>query len=483
MPTSAFCVHGHFYQPPREDPLTGVIPVEPGAAPYANWNERIHAECYRPNAELGNFAKISFNMGPTLMTWMAGKDPVTYARIIAQDRENYTRHGVGNAMAQSYNHTILPLANRLGKITQVRWGIADYEYRFGHRPRGLWLPETAVDSETLSILVDEGIEYTVLAPWQAADYQGDTSLPCWVELPGKRRIAVFFYNQDLSTRVSFDPGATINADSFLVDTLVPRYERKSDPDGTQLFMLASDGELYGHHQKFRDKFLDYLLDGAARSHGIELTYPGLWLQEHPPGQTVKIRENTSWSCHHGLVRWMGECDCTPGSRWKAPLRKGLSHLAALLDNVYFNAMVPLVPDPWELRHRYIHVILGELTLAELVKSAAGKPLTETDLARVKRLLAAQYERQRMFTSCGWFFDEFDRIEPKNNVAYAAQAVWLTYKATGIDLTGEALDSLKDVKSRRTGLKGETVFTQKYSKAKNANSDGADYFSAARTSSS
>ncbi len=168
MSIKAFCIHGHFYQPPREDPLTGVIPIELGAAPYANWNERILAECYRPNAELGNFAKISYNVGPTLMTWMAGRDPVTYARIIAQDKENFNRHGVGNAMAQSYNHTILPLANHLDKITQIRWGMADFQFRFGHRPLGMWLPETAIDYETLSILVEEGIEYTLLAPWQAA---------------------------------------------------------------------------------------------------------------------------------------------------------------------------------------------------------------------------------------------------------------------------------------------------------------------------
>jgi hypothetical protein len=477
MLIKAFCIHGHFYQPPREDPLTGIIPIESGAAPYTNWNERILEECYRPNAELGNFAKISYNVGPTLMTWMASRDPVTYARIIKQDKENYDRHGVGNAMAQSYNHTILPLANRLDKITQIRWGIADFQFRFGHRPMGMWLPETAVDIETLSILVDEGIEYTVLAPWQAVEYHGDSSLPCWVDLPGKRRLAVFFYDQDLSTRVSFDPGATINADTFLVDTLVPRYKRNPEQDGPQLYMLASDGELYGHHQKFRDKFLNYLLDGAARRYGIELTFPGLWLKKHPPGQTVKIRENTSWSCHHGVTRWKDECDCTPGSKWKAPLRKGFSQLAALLDNVYFNALSSFVTDPWELRHQYIHVILGETTAADLVQSMTERMLTEKEFRQVKLLLAAQYERQRMFTSCGWFFDEFDRIEPRNNVAYAAQAVWLTQKATGIDLTDQALNSLKNVKSRRTGLKGEVVFKQKYLKAKNANSEGADYFNA------
>ncbi len=291
---------------------------------------------------------------------------------------------------------------------------------------------------------------------------------------------VFFYNQDLSTRISFDPAATINADAFLIDTLLPRYNRKPEKDEPQLYMLASDGELYGHHQKFRDKFLDYLMDGAACSLGIELTYPGLWLKEHPPRQSVNILEHTSWSCHHGVMRWMDACDCTPGSKWKSPLRKGFNHLAALLDDVYFNALIPIIQDPWELRHEYIHVILGETTVAELVQSMAGRSLTAEELVRVKELLAAQYERQRMFTSCGWFFDEFDRIEPKNNVAYAAQAVWLTYKATGIDLTGQAGQVLRNVKSQRTGLNGEWVFNQKYLKAKSANAEGVDYFKASRS---
>ncbi len=212
MSIRAFCVHGHFYQPPREDPFSGVIPLETGAAPYHNWNERINAECYRPNAEWGNYRKISYNFGPTLLTWMENQDPSTYARIIEQDRDNFKHFGVGNAIAQGYNHTILPLGSRLDKVTQIRWGIADFEFRYGHKPLGLWLPETAANLETLSILAENGIEFTLLAPWQAGEASARSSLPYWVDLPEQRKIAVFFYNQDLSTRVSFDPGATINAE-------------------------------------------------------------------------------------------------------------------------------------------------------------------------------------------------------------------------------------------------------------------------------
>jgi alpha-amylase/alpha-mannosidase (GH57 family) len=188
----AFCIHGHFYQPPREDPLTGMIPTEPGAAPFRNWNQRINAECYQPNSAAGNFEKISFNIGPTLFSWLQDSDPATYARILEQDRVNFTRYGVGNAMAQSYNHTILPLATRLDKITQIKWGLEDFRYRFGHTPEGMWLPETAVDSSTLSVMVDFGIKYTILAPWQADKANLDTNRPYRVGLPGGRQMVVFF---------------------------------------------------------------------------------------------------------------------------------------------------------------------------------------------------------------------------------------------------------------------------------------------------
>ncbi len=222
MSIHGFCIHGHFYQPPREDPLTGEIPVEPGALPYRNWNERIHEQCYRPNAVQGNFEHISFNLGPTLLNWMEASDPRTVAQIVEQDHFNLEKHGVGNAMAQAYNHTILPLASRADKAIQVSWGIADFERRFGHRPAGMWLPETAVDDETLEVLVEHGIQFTILAPWQAEEPDLNPTQPYWADLPGGKRIAVFFYNQDLSTRVSFDPGSTVNADAFLTNFLLPK---------------------------------------------------------------------------------------------------------------------------------------------------------------------------------------------------------------------------------------------------------------------
>ncbi len=238
-----------------------MIPQEPGAAPYRNWNERIHDHDYRPNAILGNFERISFNIGPTLLDWMADYDPRTVQQIIDQDRWNFERQGVGNAIAQSYNHTILPLASREDKITQVRWGIADFEHRFGHMPLGMWLPETAVDEETLQILADNKIQFTILAPWQADANLLDTSQPYLVPLKNKKNITVFFYDQDLSTRISFDPAATSNADLFITQYLLPKYQPNGN-DIPKLVLVASDGELYGHHQPFRDKFLSYLMRGA-----------------------------------------------------------------------------------------------------------------------------------------------------------------------------------------------------------------------------
>jgi hypothetical protein len=458
MSNQSFGIHGHFYQPPREDPITGDIPLEPGAAPYRNWNERIHDQCYRPNAELGNFEFISFNIGPTLMHWMREFDPDTVSKIVMQERINLNRYGVGNAIAQSYHHTILPHAFREDKITQVKWGIADFEYHFGHKPLGMWLPETAVDLETLEVLVDCGIEFTILAPWQADVENVDITQPYWVELPEGKRIAVFFYHQGLSTRVSFDPGATTNADHFVWDTLQPEFRLNGqNREKSHMILIASDGELYGHHQPFREKFLAHLMNGAIKDQPFKATYPGLWLRLNPPKLTIKIRERTSWSCLHGITRWAGSCSCTPNSGWKAPLRQALNEVAKIVDEVYVKTLSPLFPEIWKIRHRYIHVILGELDIKELLSIDSPEKLDPGDERKIQLLLQAQYERQRIFTSCGWYFDDFDRIEPRNNVAYAAQAVWLTYLATGIDLAPKAAEFLHTVKSWRSGLRADAVF--------------------------
>lgn len=461
---TAFCVHAHFYQPPREDPFRGEIPLESSAAPYPNWNERIYAECYRPNAQLRNFEQISFDVGPTLFAWLEKHHPVTYQQILEQERRNLARYGVGNAMAQPYHHIILPLATTHDKIVQVYWGLVDFEHRFGHKAQGMWLPETAVDYETLEVLARAGLTFTILAPWQADVDALDPTEPYCVPLPSGAQMVVFFYQAELSGRLSFDPLATVNADHFLQEMLRafnPEKERRGDP---QLVLLASDGELYGHHQPHRDLFLSHLVNGASAALDLAMTYPALWLQEHPVSRTIGLRENTSWSCHHGVGRWTGECACTPHPQWKQGLRRALRDLAVQIDDLYVAETRSLVRDPWRLLARYIHVLLGEMSLAALLTEESQKPLTEAQIHRLDLLLQAEYERQRMFTSCGWFFEEFDRIEPRNNLAFAARAVWLVHQATQTDLEPLVLRGLEGVSDERTKLNAVQVFADALGRA-------------------
>jgi alpha-amylase/alpha-mannosidase (GH57 family) len=465
MSVRALSIHGHFYQPPREDPISGVIPSEYGASPYRNWNERIHAECYLPNAKLGNFEKISFNIGPTLFSWMNSYDPSAIRLIVAQDRVNLRQYGVGNAIAQAYNHTILPLATYEDKVTQVEWGIADFENQFGRKPMGMWLPETAADIETLNILAEHGIEFTIMAPWQADSYQLDVTEPYRVALSAGKSISVFFYHQELSSGISFNPNLTNNADEFVRDFLIPTFLGEKELRGEpQLLLIASDGELYGHHQHFRDRFLAHLVNGASSSAGIEKSYPALWLKRYPPQHWVSIREGTSWSCHHGVERWKGNCGCTSGDgRWKGYLRQAFNRLAHQVDKVYADTLSAYNIEPWKLRNAYIHVILGQLPVEELISQSAGRKLGDEQITQIRLLLEAQRERQRIFTSCGWFFDDFSRIEPRNNVAYAAQAVRLTNLAAGVNLTDQLKADLHYVVSQRTGVRGDKVLQRELQK--------------------
>lgn len=453
---SSLCIHAHFYQPPREDPLTGSIPIEPGAAPYNNWNERINDQCYRPNAELGNFSRISFDLGPTLAMWLEQNDAKTYENILAQAREVYEHDGISNVMAQSFNHTILPLATRDEKQTQIRWGITDYIYRFGWAPKGMWLPETAVDSETLELLVDNGITFTLLAPWQVEGKPVQSDLPYRVRLPGDKTITVFFYNQDLSNRVSFDSAATSNADLFVKDFVLSKSKHTKRRPGSRFLLAASDGEAYGHHHPFRDKFLAYLTTVSLQNASIENSYPAKWLAANDVLEEISIKENTSWSCHHGIKRWSEVCGCTPNGEWKQPLRAAFRRIAEYVDENYTRVLFQLNVAPEIIREAYIKVIIHEVTEDAFVEQYFHV-MDQGQKDSLKQLLRAQYERQRMFTSCAWFFDDFDRIEPRNNVAYSAAAVWLTQKATGVKCPEDVLARLKGVKSWRSGLTADLVF--------------------------
>lgn len=448
------CIHGHFYQPPREDPISNYIPDEIGAEPFHNWNERILNECYAPNARAGNFGRISFNVGPTLFRWMAEFAPDVTSMIIEQEKANFERYGTGNGMAQGYNHVILPLATYQDKVTQIRWGIGDFIFRFGHTPEGFWLPETAVDNKTLQVLSDQGIKFTILAPWQVTASQDELG-PYRVDLGENHEpIIAFTYDRELSTRISFIPEATRNGDAFLAEIV-----RTHNHNPDRLTTMASDGELYGHHQHFHDYFLTYLLTEGAAKYGVDWTYPGRWIKEHDIPHTASLNERTSWSCLHGVTRWEDECGCAPGADWKKPLRLAFNQIAEWVDQIFLDVTSTLFPDPWELRHRYIDVLTGKMTTEALCLELANGSWQPGQIRRVETLLHAQYERQRMFTSCGFYFDEFHRIEPQNNIAYAANAVWLAQSATGLDISPAILDLLRQVKSKKTGLRGDVVFSQ------------------------
>ncbi len=463
MTRPALCVHGHFYQPPREDPWTGRIPIEAGAEPYPNYNAKITAECYRPNAELRNFARISFDLGPTLASWLEAEAPDVYASIQQQARSDLGS-AAGNAMAQAYSHRILPLATRRDKVTQVRWGIADFAHRFGYQPRGMWLPETAVDSETLEVLVEHGIEFTIMAPWQAAVGDIDTRRPYRVRLSAGRSIAVFFYDAALSGDVSFNPVATMDAAAFAAGRLAssgvrPRDDSRSD-EPPPITMIATDGEFYGHHQPDREHFLNALVYREAARAGLDVVFPAAYLDRYGAKAVVELAQRTAWSCHHGIGRWSTGCDCTEGdSSWKRVAFDALTALTAELDEAYERSAASLLRDPWEARNRYVTVLLGEIPLREFLSSQATHPLSADERETATLLLEGQLYGQRMHTSCGFFWDDLARLEMRNNLSYAAQAIRRIERASGVEIEGGFRGRLRAAHSQATGLAGDEVFAE------------------------
>ena len=459
--TAYLCLHGHFYQPPREDPFTEQIPLEPTATPFANFNEKITAECYRSNAEAGNFEVISYDLGPTLAVWLEDAYPDVYQRIIDADRKHMSRYGVGNAMAQPYNHTILPLAKTRDKRTQILWGLSDFRHRYGRDATGLWLPETAVDIESLDLLAQFGIKYTVLAPWQSAA-PIDPSEPYLVPLPGGRSITVFFFNEPLSGGVSFDWNMTSNADLFAANYLPEHLvQSKCEAGEAQLVLIATDGELYGHHRPWRDKFMTHLIHIGAPAYGFEICTLERYMGMYPPTREAQLQTPSAWSCQHDLARWDTGCECTEGdSSWKGKLNLALRHLAERGDQLFERYASETLDDPWAARDAYLPVRNGWET-PESFWAQHGKhqrpPIDPLVEQRTLLLLEAQYYLQCMFTSCGFFFEDLDRIEPRNNIAFARRAISLTWQALGIDLQLDFVRELHDVKSGVTPLTGDRVY--------------------------
>ena len=466
------CIHGHFYQPPRENAWLEVLETQDSAAPFHDWNERINFECYAPNARarilnqegyihkiLNNYARISFNFGPTLLSWMESADPKTYNAILAADRQSIEYYdGHGSALAQVYSHLIMPLANERDKQTQVAWGIRDFEHRFGRKPAGIWLAETAVDKATLEVLVDYDIQFTILAPRQAKAVRAsdddswiqldhatvDPRRPYKVQLDSGRSITVFFYDGHVSQGVAFE-GLLNNGPRF-AERIIQTVDKS---DEVQLAHIATDGESYGHHHKKGEMALADCLRYLEDHEEVTLTNYAAFLAEHPAQWEAEIYENSSWSCVHGVERWRSNCGCNSGGRpgwtqaWRAPLRETLDWLRDLLIPIYEEKAAQYLHDPWQARNAYIDIILDrsdkvwEQFVAEYVK----KELSEEEETTLRRLLEMQRQAMLMYTSCGWFFDEISGLETNQILQYANRAIYYAKQVAGVELNAEFVERL------------------------------------------
>jgi Domain of unknown function (DUF3536)/Glycosyl hydrolase family 57 len=440
----ALVVHGHFYQPPRLDPFTGTMPLDPTAAPAHDWNARTSADCYRPNAELGNLRAISWDLGPTLAGWMEHGDPVAYRGFVDGDAGH-------NGMAQPFHHAILPLASAADRLTEIRWGVRDFEVRFGRRPTGMWLPETAVDLPTLRLLAEHGITYTILAPWQVdAGGLRDTRRPVRVDLGDGRSMVAIRYDGLLSAAVSFEPWSTVDADAFVTGHIGPALAARSRDDDEQLLVIATDGELYGHHQPFREQFLARLVGQTAPA---DLPYDRPSLGDAVARLVARgleigtLRERTSWSCDHGIDRWMSGCGCVPDGDWKAPLRSALDRLAGGVDAATDHVArgLPGSPDPWALRDAWVDVLLGVRSGDGVIQEQVGATAPD-DAVILARLMEAQRWRLSMYASCAWFWDRADRIETAGALRAATRAARLVDDLAGTDLEQRLVSDLRSIEA-------------------------------------
>lgn len=455
-------VHGHFYQPPRENPWLELVEQQDSAWPAHDWNERITGECYGPNtaarvlddegriaALVDNYAAMSFNVGPTLLAWMADHAPDVHAAIIASDAASIERFGGhGSAMAQVHNHAIMPLCNERDRRTQVRWGITDFRHRFGRDPEGMWLAETAADTASLEALAAEGIAFTVLSPYQAeatrADGQDawndvtggrvDPTVPYRVDLPSGRSIAVYFYDGQVSQAVAFE-GLLHSGERFAARLLGAFPDR----EGPALVNIATDGESYGHHHRQGEMALATALQRVDATDGVRLTNYAEHLALHPPRHEARIIEGSSWSCAHGVERWRSDCGCTNGETgghqaWRAPLRDALDWLRDQLEGHYVEHAGRYLTDPWAARDDYHEVVLDrDGQLADFLARHAVRELDAHERTVTLRMLELQRHLLLMYTSCGWFFDELSRIETVQVLAYAARAVQLAEVTLGVRL--------------------------------------------------
>ena len=467
------CIHQHCYQPPRENPWLEKLEIQESAYPYHDWNERINAECYAPNTAsrmlddrhqitkiVNNYASTSFNFGPTLLSWAEGAAPEAYRSILAADRESRQRFsGHGSALAQVFNHMIMPLASRRDKYTQVKWGIADFVARFERAPEGMWLPETAVDLETLEVLAELGVKFTVLSPYQAKSVRkiGDES---WRDVSGGQidptrayvhrlrtgaSIDIFFYDGPVSQAVAFE--RLLDSGERFANRLMSAFSDARDWD--QLVHIATDGETYGHHHRYGEMALAYALDHIERCGLARLTNYGEYLEQHPPLHEVRIVENTAWSCVHGVGRWKESCGCNTGAHsdwnqnWRKPLREALDWLRDLITPQFESAAGRLVHEPWAARDAYIDVLLdhSETSRLKFLRDHTLKPLSRNQEVRLWKMLEMMRHAMLMYTSCGWFFDDLSGIETIQVIQYAGRVVQLAEELFGAPVEAAFLEHL------------------------------------------
>ena len=490
------CVHGHFYQPPRENPWTGKIDKQPSAEPFHDWNHRITDECYEANlyskvldgdgnveALINNYTLMNFNFGPTLLSWMATERPDIYRAIIDADHKSIDMYnGHGAAMAQTYNHIIMPLANFRDKYTQICWGIRDFEFRFGRLPEGMWLSETAVNTETLDILAAQGIKYTVLAPHQAKEVKNhwwsmgwknvmggkiDTKRPYMCHLSSGRKIAIFFYDGAAAAEVAFG-GLLHNGDQLANRLISPLLHDRAHPS---LSHIATDGETYGHHHTFGNMALAYCFQCIQQSDKANITVYGDYLDKYPPTARVRINENSSWSCSHGIERWRSNCGCRidashePHQQWRAPLRYALDWLRDEMISIFENEAGKYFDDPWRVRNKYIDIILNpdKGDIIEFFNEYSSHFIGEDKALGLKDVFDMQYYAMLMYTSCGWFFDDVSRIETVQILRYACRAIELARKFTQNDLEKEFCRQLEYAKSFEPKMKNGKYIYEHYVK--------------------
>jgi len=498
------CIHGHFYQPPRENAWLEFVEVQDSAYPFHDWNERITSECYAPNGTsrildgynnvakiVNNYGYISFNFGPTLLAWMAEREPDVYRRILEADKESQQRYsGHGSAIAQAYNHTILPLSNNRDKYTQILWGIRDFQYRFGRYPEGMWLPETAVDLEVLDILANLGIRFTILSPYQAKrvkrlrgkawkDVNGgrvDPSTPYVVKTPSGKQIVVFFYDGPISQAIAFEQ--LLERGENLAGRLMSAFSPTERP-WPQLVHIATDGETYGHHHKRGDMALAYALNHIEENQLAKLTNYGEYLSMHRPRMEAEIWERSAWSCSHGIERWNSNCGCNSGGRpewnqeWRLPLRQAFDWLRDTIAPRFEEKGRELFHDVWGARNEYIDVILNreDLNREKFFSQQATHQLSPDEQVTAFKLLEMQRHAMLMYTSCGWFFDELSGIETTQVIQYAARAIQLYGEVFGESIEEPFLQKLELAKSNLPEHKDGRVIYNKFIKPASVDREG------------